>query len=235
MKILLAPDKFKGSLTAREVCDALEVGIRRVQPGAEIVKVPMADGGDGTVQALVEATGGEFVFAEVTGPLGEPVRARFGMLGDGATAVIEMAEASSLHLVPPERRNPLVTTSFGTGELIRAALERGARKLIIGLGGSATNDGGAGCAQALGARLLDADGNALGPGGGALLKLARIEWTPLTDSLLTTHHSPLTTHHSVSWWPAMSTIRSPARAGRRRCSGRRKARRRQWSSNSMPR
>lgn len=187
MTILLAPNAFKGCLTAPQVCDALAEGITRIFPDAEIIKVPVADGGDGTVESLVSATGGQFFTREVTDPLGGRVNARFGVMGDGETAVIEMAEASGLRLVPNEKRNPLITTTYGTGELIRAALEKGCRKLIIGIGGSATNDGGAGMAQALGAKLLDASGNELPFGGAALAKLARIDISPLT-----THHSLLT-------------------------------------------
>lgn len=135
----------------------------------------MADGGEGTVEALVDATGGRYVQTPVVGPLGEPVTARFGMLGDGTTAVIEMAAASGLPLVPPHRRNPMVATTYGTGQLIRKALDLGARRIIIGIGGSATVDGGAGMAQALGVRLLDAEGRELGPGGGELSRLSRID------------------------------------------------------------
>ncbi len=180
MTILLAPNAFKGCLTAPQVCDALAEGITRIFPDAEIIKVPVADGGDGTVESLVSATGGQFFTQEVTDPLGGRVNARFGVMGDGETAVIETAEASGLRLVPNEKRNPLITTTYGTGELIRAALEKGCRKLIIGIGGSATNDGGAGMAQALGAKLLDASGNELPFGGAALARLARIDnGTPL--------------------------------------------------------
>jgi glycerate kinase len=135
----------------------------------------MADGGEGTVDALVAATGGRIVSVRVTGPLGEPVDSFFGILGDGETAVIEMAAAAGLHLVPPEKRNPMVTTTYGVGELMRAALDAGCRRLIIGIGGSATNDGGAGMAQALGVRLLDEQGNEIGFGGGALERLARLD------------------------------------------------------------
>ncbi len=175
MKIVIAPDSFKGSMTAAEVAEAMARGVKRVYPEAVTELVPMADGGEGTVQALVDATGGQLIQARVTGPLGDPVDAFFGMMGDGETAVIEMASASGLPLVPADRRNPLVTTTYGTGELMRLALERGARRLIIGIGGSATNDGGAGMAQALGIRLLDAQGAELPPGGGALVYLARID------------------------------------------------------------
>lgn len=182
-RIVVAPDSFKGSATARQAAEAIARGLRRALPGAQVDTVPMADGGEGTVEALVDATGGRYVDVEVTGPLGEPVRARFGMLGDGSTAVIEMAAASGLPLVPPERRNPMVTTTFGTGELIRAALDRGARRIIVGIGGSATVDGGVGMAQALGARFLDADGNPLGWGGGALARLDRIDLSPMDPRL----------------------------------------------------
>lgn len=183
MKIVIAPDSFKESLSALEVAEAVERGFRMVFPEAEYVKVPMADGGEGTVQSLVDATGGRIVEVEVTGPLGEPVLAFFGLLGDGKTAVIEMAAASGLHLVPRDRRNPLVTTTRGTGELIRAALDAGANHLIIGLGGSATNDGGAGMVQALGGRLLDRDGRDIGPGGGALADLQVIDLSELDPRL----------------------------------------------------
>ncbi len=144
-------------------------------PEASIDEVPMADGGEGTVAALVAATSGTYEAATVTGPLGEPVVAFYGLLGDGTTAVIEMATASGLVLVSPDRRNPLITTTRGTGELLLAAIGHGVRRLIVGIGGSATNDGGAGLAQALGYRLLDGQGRELGPGGGNLGQLARID------------------------------------------------------------
>ena len=175
MRVVVAPDKFKGSLSAVEAADAIARGVRRADPAAEVDEVPMADGGEGTVEALVAATGGSFRTVRVTGPLGEPVEARFGLSGDGATAVIEMAAASGLVLVPPDRRDPTRTTTRGTGELIRAALDAGADRIILGIGGSATNDGGAGLAQALGYRLLDAEGRDLGPGGGPLERLDRID------------------------------------------------------------
>ncbi len=175
MKIVIAPQGFKGNLTALEVARAIEEGVKRIAPDAETVLKPMADGGEGTVQALVDATGGELITTEVTGPLEERVSAHWGILSDETTAVIEMASASGLPLVPPEKRNPFITTTYGTGELIRTALDRGCRKLIIGIGGSATNDGGAGMAQALGARLLDADNKELPFGGAALARLERID------------------------------------------------------------
>ncbi|WP_301107372.1 glycerate kinase [Sporosarcina sp.] len=175
MKIVIAPDSFKESLSALEVAEAVEKGFRSVLPDAEYVKLPMADGGEGTVQSLVDATQGEIIWQTVTGPIGQPVEAFFGILGDGKTAVIEMAAASGLHLVPAERRDPLVTTSRGTGELLLAALDHGAEQIIMGLGGSATNDGGAGMADALGVLLLDENGARIGEGGGALSDLASID------------------------------------------------------------
>ena len=175
MKIVIAPDSFKECLAAREVAECLARGVRDVVPRARIECVPMADGGEGTVKALVDATGGRYVTVVATAPLGNRIRARFGILGDGRTAVIEMAAASGLPLVPLRKRNPLVTTTHGTGDLLRSALDRGARKILIGIGGSATNDGGAGVAEALGARLVDARGRAIPPGGGGLATLARID------------------------------------------------------------
>ncbi|ENF6042259.1 glycerate kinase [Citrobacter amalonaticus] len=175
MKIVIAPDSFKESLSAMQVATAIEQGFREIYPDAQYVKLPMADGGEGTVESMVEATEGHYHFIDVTGPLGTPVQARWGILGDGKTAVIEMAAASGLHHVPPEHRNPLLTTSYGTGELILAALDRGVEHIILGIGGSATNDGGAGMLQALGIDLLDEKGDALPEGGGALSKLATID------------------------------------------------------------
>lgn len=177
MRIVIAPDSFKENLTSLEVATAIERGIKRVLPRARCIKVPMADGGEGTVQALVDATGGRILKRRVTGPLGETVTARYGLLGDGGTAVIEMAEASGLPLVPRDRRNPLETTTYGTGELIIDALNQGAGAIIIGIGGSATVDGGSGMAQALGVRFLGEDGQALASGcsGGMLDRIARID------------------------------------------------------------
>jgi glycerate kinase len=175
VKVVVAPDSYKGSLTALAVAEAIERGVRAVFPDAEILKIPIADGGEGTVEALVVATGGRAVETEVHGPLGEPLRARWGVLGAGGGAVIEMAAASGLPLVPAGRRDPRVTTTRGTGELIRAALDAGLRRIVVGIGGSATNDGGTGMARALGARFLDADGRELPEGGAALARLARID------------------------------------------------------------
>lgn len=179
MKIVIAPDSFKESLTAMAVANEIEAGFREIFPHAEYRKLPVADGGEGTVQAMIDASGGKLVKLEVCGPLGEPVAAFYGLMGDGQTAVIEMAAASGLELVAPSQRNPLRTTSYGTGQLIRNALEAGARRFVLGVGGSATNDGGAGMLQALGGRLLDAAGADLPAGGGALDKLARIDLSGL--------------------------------------------------------
>jgi glycerate 2-kinase len=187
MKIVIAPDSFKGNLTAKQVADAIEIGIRRVIRDAEIVKIPMADGGEGTVQALVDATDGEIITAEVSDPLENRIKAEFGILGDSQkTAVIEMASASGLPLVPRDKRNPMLTTTFGTGELIRIALDKGCRKLIVGIGGSATVDGGAGMAQALGVRLLDKNGNEIAKGGGGLEHLDHIDITSLDPRITET-------------------------------------------------
>ena len=183
MKIVIAPDSFKGNLSALQVSQAIENGVKRVIPDAMTTIVPMADGGDGTVQALVDATGGEIIPAEVTNPLGGRVIAHWGLLSDKVTGVIEMAAASGLNLVPPQKLNPLITTTYGTGELILAALERGCRKLIIGIGGSATNDGGAGMAQALGVKLLDAKRAPLTFGGAALAGLEHIDITTIDPRL----------------------------------------------------
>ncbi len=173
MRIIIAPQSLKGSLTAAEAGRAIAQGAQAVYPDAEIAIVPIADGGEGTVQALVDATDGTLKRREVTGPLGEPVEAFYGILGDNLTAVIEMAASSGLPLVPTEQRNPLVATTYGVGELILAGLDDGCRHFIIGIGGSATNDGGAGMAQALGTRLTDAHGE-LERGGAALATLTHI-------------------------------------------------------------
>ncbi|MGI6143137.1 MAG: glycerate kinase [bacterium] len=183
MRIIIAPDSFKGSLTAAEVAEGIERGVKRALPQVETITVPLADGGEGTVDALVSATGGRIRIKEVTGPLGERVEAQFGLLGDGETAVIEMATASGLPLVPPGKRNPMLTTTYGTGELILAALEEGCRRIIIGIGGSATNDGGAGMAQALGVKLLDEKGQDIPYGAAGLARLARIDVSSLDRRL----------------------------------------------------
>ncbi|EIZ9494491.1 glycerate kinase [Cronobacter sakazakii] len=182
-KIVIAPDSFKESLSAMDVARAIEAGFREIYPQAHYVCVPMADGGEGTVEAMVAATGGQIITTPVTAPLGNKVDSFFGLLGDGETAVVEMAAASGLHLVPTAQRDPRITTSYGTGELILAALERGVKAIIIGIGGSATNDGGAGMMQALGARFLDGEGRELAPGGAALAGLERLDLSALDPRL----------------------------------------------------
>lgn len=183
MKIVIAPDSFKGSLTAQEAVRAITAGILRALPEAECVGVPMADGGEGTVRSLVDATGGRIVRVPVTDPLGRPTNAEYGILGDGRTAVIEMAAASGIQYVDETTRNPLTTTTYGTGELVKNALEHGVDDIIVGLGGSATNDGGAGMAQALGIRFLDADGVPLPFGGAALAGLSAVDASGLDPRL----------------------------------------------------
>ncbi|KTS79452.1 glycerate kinase [Pseudomonas oryzihabitans] len=183
MKIVIAPDSFKESLSAAGVASALARGLRQALPQAELVECPLGDGGEGTLDAVLAATGGEVRQAQVTGPLGEPVKARWGWLAEQRTAFVEMASASGLELVPKARRDVLAATSRGTGELLRAALDAGAERLVLAIGGSATNDGGAGLLQALGVRLLDEQGQELVPGGAALAQLGRIELTDLHPRL----------------------------------------------------
>ncbi len=174
MNIIIATDSFKGSLSTVSAARQMETGIRRIFPDADVAIVPVADGGEGTVDAMIGGLGGRLEQVGVTGPLGNMVSAKYGILKSGA-AVIEMAEASGLTLVPYEKLDVMSATTFGTGELIRAALEKGCRKIYIGIGGSATNDGGVGMAQALGAHFYDDSGKELPFGGGALGRLARIE------------------------------------------------------------
>ena len=183
MKIVIAPDSFKESLTALEVADAIEQGFKKFYPHADYVRIPMADGGEGTVQSLVDALKGKVVERSVTAPLGNKIQAFFGISGDNQTAVIEMAAASGLHLVSPAQRNPLKTTSFGTGELIKAALDLGVKKIILGIGGSATNDAGAGMLQALGVQLLDANNQQIGLGGENLSLISKIDLSKLDSRL----------------------------------------------------
>ena len=161
MKIVIAPDSFKETLSAFEVASAIESGFQNVFPEAEIIKIPIADGGEGTVDAMVRATNGSFEFSEVEGPMGDITRAKWGMLGKSKTAVIEIAEACGLHLVSANKRNPMAASSYGVGQLVIAALDKGAKKIIIGLGGSATNDGGYGFLRAIGVQFLDSKGNEL--------------------------------------------------------------------------
>ncbi|BBS38514.1 glycerate kinase [Enterobacter sp. LM3] len=183
MKIVIAPDSYKESLSAPEVATAIERGFREIFPSAHYVKLPVADGGEGTVEAMVAATQGRIVHVPVTGPLGERVDGFYGLSGDGQHAFIEMAAASGLALVAPSQRNPLKTTSWGTGELICHALDVGVKHIIIGIGGSATNDGGAGMVQALGAKLLDAKAQRIGPGGGELSRLTHIDLSEMDNRL----------------------------------------------------
>ncbi|MGG5461061.1 glycerate kinase [Clostridium sp. B9] len=183
MKFVLAPDSFKESMTSMEACNAMERGIKKVFSDAECIKVPMADGGEGTVEALVHATGGKIEKLMVTEPLGTKVEAFYGILGNGETAVIEMASASGIQLVKREERNPLITTTFGTGEVIKAALDEGIKHLVIGIGGSATNDGGAGMIQALGGKLLNSKGEQIAFGGGALKDIVSIDLSSIDERL----------------------------------------------------
>ena len=186
MKVVIAPDSYKGCLSALEVAKAMERGVLSVFPSTEVRKIPIADGGEGTVAALVTATNGQLRQTEVTDPLGNKIIAHWGVLGDGRTAVIEMAAASGLPLVPKERRDPRFTTTFGTGELIQAALAEGLPKIIIGIGGSATNDGGTGMARALGVRFLDAAGREVAAGGGSLAEICQIDTSALDHRLKNT-------------------------------------------------
>lgn len=183
MKILIAPDKFKGSLSAFEVADSIEKGILKVFPEAVIEKVPMADGGEGTVESLVDATGGKIIKTNVKDPLFRDIESFYGILGDGKTAVIEMAAASGLYLLKDYERNPMITTTYGTGQLIKDALDRGCRRFIIAIGGSATNDGGAGMATVLGVKFYDKDGIEIGLGGGELSKIYSIDTSNIDDRL----------------------------------------------------
>jgi glycerate kinase len=179
MRIVVAPDSYKGSVSAVGTANAMEKGIKEIFPSAEVIKVPIADGGEGTVEALVTATDGQIIYQDVVGPLGDIIKSYWGILGDEKTAVIEMAAASGLPLVPNDKKDPRITTTYGTGQLIHAALERGLKKIIIGIGGSATNDGGCGMAQALGGKFLDAEGHELPYGGAALARLDRVDLSEL--------------------------------------------------------
>lgn len=206
MKIVIAPDSFKESLTAKEVCLAIETGFKRVFPEATYCLIPVADGGEGTVQSLVDATQGEILHLQVTGPLTESVDAFYGLLGDGShTAVIEMAAASGLHHVPEHLRDPKLTSSYGTGELIKAALDHGATKIIIGLGGSATNDGGIGMLSVLGVVFLDKDNQNIVANGAGLQHIKSINIDRLDARLVSCEilvacdvDNPLCGHHGAS-------------------------------------
>lgn len=183
MRIVIAPDSYKGCLNAISVAMAMSRGVLRVYPESVIDMIPMADGGEGTVEAILSATDGVKVKVKVTDPLGRPIDATYGLIDNGATAIIEMASASGLPLLRDEERNPLVTSTYGTGLLICDALERGVNKILLGIGGSATNDGGAGLAVALGVKLLDVQGQELQPGGEALAKLANLDMSALNPRL----------------------------------------------------
>lgn len=185
MNIIIAPDSFKGSLRASEVADSIEKGIKNVSKKIKTIKIPIADGGEGTVEALITAMKGAIYYKKVTGPLGEKIKASYGIIKSEKTGIIEMASASGLTLVPISKRNPLFTTTYGTGELIKQVIIDGCNKIIIGIGGSATNDGGMGMLQALGVEFLDLNGNKLGFGGKELIKIHSINlnnmFSPLKD------------------------------------------------------
>ena len=183
MKVIIAPQGFKGSVSALAAARAIERGVLAVEPDAETVLAPVADGGDGTLEALIDSTGGQVFRSTVIGPLGQPLEAMWGVMGDGQSAVVEMAQASGLALVPPRRRDPRITTTQGTGQIIKEALDRGFDRIIVGLGGSATNDGGTGMAAALGARFLDEESRSIPAGGAALAHLARVDISGLHPGL----------------------------------------------------
>jgi len=183
MRVVIAPDSFKGSLSASLVARAIATGVRKACPDCVIEEIPIADGGEGTLEAMVAARQGEYRTYTVRGPLGVPTAAQLGLLDDGKIGVIEMAQASGLLLIAPEERNPLLTSTFGTGELIGAALDLGCRELIITIGGSATVDGGLGMLAALGARFYDGEGQELEPVGGSLPQLARVDIADLDPRL----------------------------------------------------
>jgi len=183
MRILIAPDKFKNSMSASEAAAMIAAGVKAVYPNAEIIKMPLSDGGEGLVDVLTGSRSGSLQHKIVTGPLGKPVNACWGLIDHGKTAVLEMAEASGLNLVPESQRNPALASTDGTGELIKAALDKGCTKLIIGIGGSATNDGGAGMARALGAVFIDRQGRSLSGGGAELVELERIDISGLDQRL----------------------------------------------------
>ena len=187
MRIVIAPDSFKECLTATQVAEAISAGIRRIFPECEIICIPIADGGEGTVEALVLATQGKIIPIRSVDALNRTIQSFYGVLGDGETAVMEMAAASGLEKLAPDERNPLISSTFGTGLLIKAAMEAGFRKIILGIGGSATNDGGAGMAQALGFGLLNQNGKSIGAGGGSLGEVHSIAKTNVHIFLCETH------------------------------------------------
>ncbi|HEV2028459.1 MAG TPA: glycerate kinase [Candidatus Dormibacteraeota bacterium] len=205
MKVVAAPNAFKGSLSASEAAAAIARGVREAFPDAEVIEVPVADGGEGTVEALVSAHRGTYRTAQVEGPLGDSVQATYGLIDGGHTGVVELASASGLTLIPPERRDPRMASTYGFGQLMQAVRQAGVQKVIAGIGGSATNDGGAGMAQALGYRLLDATGAYLPRGGAALARLARIDpagfdlgWHSVKVMVASDVTNPLTGPHGAS-------------------------------------
>jgi glycerate kinase len=183
LRILVAPNAFKESLSATDAAHSIAKGVRRGLPNARVTEIPIADGGDGTLEAVISGTGGRILKAKVTGPLGNRITAEYGITGDGKTAVIEMSRASGLALVRPARRNPMSTTSFGTGQLIQAALNRGVSRILLGIGGSATVDGGIGALQALGVAFLDRRGRSVEQGGSGLLAIEKIDLNRLHPAL----------------------------------------------------
>jgi glycerate kinase len=183
MKVIIAMDSFKGSLSSNELANSVEQGIKKVYPDAEVIKIPVADGGEGTVESLVEGTDGNFVEVSIADPLLIPVKAKYGILGDGKTAVIEMATASGLPLVPIDKRNPMKTTTYGTGEMIKDAVSKGCREFLIGIGGSATNDGGIGMMKALGVKFYGENNIELGHGGEQLSKVKKIDMSNLLPEI----------------------------------------------------
>lgn len=183
MKFVIAPDSFKQSMTAKKAAEAIKQGLSKVFPDADYELVPMADGGEGTVQSLVDSTNGVLKTATVMNPLGEMVAAKYGILGNGTTAAIEMAAASGIQFIDENTANPLIATTYGTGQLIKAALDDGMQEIIIGIGGSATNDGGHGMAEALGVKFLDAAGEPIKRGGGDLNRLVTIDMTDVDPRL----------------------------------------------------
>jgi len=205
MKVIVAPNSFKGSLSASQAAAAIAQGVRQALPDAEVVEIPVADGGEGTVEALVSARKGTYREVNVEGPLGDPVRASYGLIDEGRTAVVELASASGLTLIPSERRDPRRASTYGFGQLLEAARRQGLASIIAGIGGSATNDGGAGMAQALGYRLLDAGGRDLPRGGAALAQLDRIDpsgfdpgWRSVSLMVACDVTNPLTGPHGAS-------------------------------------
>lgn len=183
MKVVIAPDSFKESMSAKEVCDCAERGILSIFPEWEIVKVPMADGGEGTLESLIDATNGKIYNEETLNPIREKIISRYGILGDKNIAIIEMASTSGIELIPKEKRDPYITTTYGTGQLMLKALDHDVERIILGIGGSATTDGGAGMLQALGAKLMDENGREIGFGGFELGKLAKIDFSNLDERL----------------------------------------------------